>query len=462
MFANMDNDYFRERASDVLDVKKRFLAIICEVKLPDLLLIDKECVIVAHDLTPSETAVLNKKYVKGFATDIGGATSHSAIMAKTLEIPAVVGLKNITELVKDGDKIGIDAKGGLVEILQGDEEVKEWEQKLEEEEKEKAEIEMFKNANSLTRCGTQILVKGNIGHPKDVKKVVENGGRGVGLFRSEFLYMESQNWPSEEEQFNAYREAVEGLDGEELVVRTLDIGGDKHLNYFKFPEEMNPFLGYRAIRLSLDKREIFETQLRAIIRTSKYGKIKIMFPMITTLGEFREAYKFTKEVEEKLVKEGFEVGVYKVGMMVEVPASAVLTEKFARESEFFSIGSNDLIQYTHAVDRMSKEINYLYQPNNPSILNLIKMTTTGGKLHGREVSVCGEMASNPISAILLIGLGVYTLSMNATTIPNIKRVISQVSIEECEDLANKALEMSTEEEVVELVTEFIKKNGIKY
>ncbi|OAL10185.1 phosphoenolpyruvate--protein phosphotransferase [Candidatus Mycoplasma haematobovis] len=450
MFESMNDAYFKERASDVKDLKKRFLSIACKVNLPDLLLIEEECIIIAHDLSPSETAILNKKYIKGFATDIGGATSHSAIMARTLEIPAIVSLKEITSLVKTGDKIALNAKDGVVAYELSTEDERKWERDKEQFEIEKVELEKYKTIECKTKDGISISVKGNIGQPKDLKKVLEYGGKGVGLFRSEFLYMESQDWPTEEEQFEAYKTVLEETKEYDVTIRTLDIGGDKHLNYFTFPKEMNPFLGYRALRLSLNKKEIFVTQLRALLRASSYGNLKIMFPMVTCYEEFLKAKEITKEVEQMLIKEGHIIGKYKLGMMIEIPSAAVLSKVFAQESEFFSIGSNDLIQYTHAVDRMSEEVNYLYQPNNPSILHLIKMSVIGASTKGREVSVCGEMASNVKSAILLIGLGVTSLSMSAVAIPQIKREISKWTLKECQELANKALEMNTEEEVLDL------------
>ncbi|CBY92099.1 phosphoenolpyruvate-protein phosphotransferase of PTS system [Mycoplasma haemofelis str. Langford 1] len=460
MFESMADAYFKERASDIKDLKKRLLSISLRIPLPDLLLIHEECIIIAHDLSPSETAILDKKYIKGFATNIGGATSHSAIMARTLEIPALVSLKNITSQIQNGDLVALDAKEGILESDLSEEDKKAWESRRQNFEKEKVELEKYKTLDCTTKDGVSVSIKGNIGQPKDLKKVIEYGGKGVGLFRSEFLYMESQDWPTEEEQFAAYKEVLEGAKGEEVVIRTLDIGGDKHLNYFQFPKEMNPFLGYRAIRLSLDKEEIFVTQLRALLRASAFGNLKIMFPMITCYEEFLKAKEVTKRVEGELAKEGIKIGKYKLGMMVEVPSAAVLSSVFSKEAEFFSVGSNDLIQYTHAVDRMSEEVNYLYQPNNPSILNLINMTVIGANENNREVSVCGEMASNVSSAILLVGLGVKSLSMSATAIPSIKRAINKLTLKECQEIAQKALKLSTEEEVKEAFKEFVSGKGI--
>lgn len=462
-FEEMDNDYFKERSSDLRDIKKRLLACACGEDLPDLLLISEECIIIANDLSPSETAMLNKKYIKGFATNIGGATSHSAIMARTLEIPAVVSLKQATSSIKNGNLVALDAKEGIVEFNLNDKEQEEWKNKQKNYEKEKQELEKYRNEECKTKDGKHISIKGNIGQPRDLKKVIEYGGKGIGLFRSEFLYMENQDWPTEEEQFIAYKTVLEESMGHEITIRTLDIGGDKHLNYFKFPEEMNPFLGYRALRLSLDKRDIFRTQIRALLRASSFGKLKIMFPMVTTLDEFIEAKKFTKEVEKEIKKEGYKVSEdYKIGMMIEIPSTAILAKSFAKESEFFSIGSNDLIQYTHAVDRMSEEVNYLYQPNNPSILNLIKMSIIGAKTQSREISVCGEMASNSISAILLIGMGIDCLSMSATAIPGIKKTLSQISMSECKMLADTSLNLGTEKEVIDYVKDYLNSKSISF
>lgn len=463
IFEGMEYNYFKERASDIKDLKKRFLACACEIKLPDLLLIQEECIVVSHDLSPSETAMLNKQYIKGFATDIGGVTSHSAIMAKTLEIPAIVSLKEITNFVKEGEMIAIDAKEGTLETNLSPEEVKAWEQKKVSVEESKKELEKFKTGECIMKDGTKIPVRGNIGQPKDLKKVIEYGGKGVGLFRSEFLYMESQNWPTEEEQYQAYSEVLEKSQGETITIRTLDIGGDKHLSYFAFPKEMNPFLGYRALRLSLDKQDIFRTQLRALLRTSVKGKLKIMFPMVATVDEFIKAKQITKEVEAELLAEGKEVSKdYQIGMMVEIPSTAIIAKAFAKEADFFSVGSNDLIQYTHAADRMSEKVNYLYQPNNPSILNLIRLTVEGASNFSREISVCGEMASHVVSAIILVGLGVNTLSMSATSIPNIKRVLSQLTLDECKTIAQKCIDFSIEKEVIDYVKSYLAENNIRY
>ncbi|WP_438600651.1 phosphoenolpyruvate--protein phosphotransferase, partial [Faecalibaculum rodentium] len=368
MFEAMDNDYFRERAADIKDVTFRLKCNLLGLQIPDLTAIDEPAIIVAHDLTPSDTAQLNE-FVKGFATAIGGKTSHSAIMANSLEIPAVVGTKGIMENVKTGDVIGLDAIDGFVYVNPDEVTVEMLNQKSAAFAEEKEALKMMVNAKSITTDGHEVELAGNIGGFKDVEGVLKNGGEGVGLFRTEFLYMDNDHFPTEEEQFEAYKAVLEGMGGRKVVVRTLDIGGDKKLSYYTFPEEMNPFLGYRAIRLCLKEQDIFRTQLRALCRASVYGKLCIMFPMIATIDEFRQAKGIFEDVKAELLAEGVAVADdIQVGMMVEIPAAAVLADEFSKYADFFSIGTNDLIQYSMAADRMSENVSYLYQPYNPSIL----------------------------------------------------------------------------------------------
>ncbi|MCK5946059.1 MAG: phosphoenolpyruvate--protein phosphotransferase, partial [Mycoplasmataceae bacterium] len=367
MFSSMEDEYMKERAADIKDVAKRIINAIAGIKTVNLSAIDEEVIIVAEDLTPSDTAQLNKKYVKGFATNIGGRTSHSAIMARSLEIPAVLGLKNIMDKVEDDDMLAIDGTTGDVIIKPTKAEESELSKRAEELAKHEAQAKTFIGKKSLTKDGHKVELGGNIGSPNDVAGVVKNDGEAVGLFRSEFLYMDAKDWPTEEEQFKSYKEAISGMSGKLVVVRTLDIGGDKTLSYFKFPVEMNPFLGYRAIRLTLDKKDIFRTQLRALFRASAFGKLAIMFPMIATVNEFKEAKKIAMEEKDKLVKEGIKVADdVQIGMMIEIPSAAVMANQFAKYADFFSIGTNDLMQYTMAADRMNEKVSYLYQPLNPA------------------------------------------------------------------------------------------------
>ena len=453
MFESMDNDYFRERAADIKDVSYRLLCNILGLQIPDLTAINEEVIIVAHDLTPSDTASLNKTYTLGFCTAVGGRTSHSAIMARSLEIPAVVGTGNILESCNNGDMMILDAIDGLAIVNPDEEELVAYKAKREAFLAEKEALKVLVHQKSVTVDGHEVELAGNIGGPNDVEGVLNNGGEGVGLFRTEFLYMNSTvDFPTEEEQFEAYKAVLEGMKGKKVVVRTLDIGGDKKLDYFSFPEEMNPFLGYRAIRFCLDRTDVFRTQLRALIRASVYGRLCIMFPMIATIQEFLDAKAIFEEEKAKLVSEGVAVAEkIEVGMMVEIPASAVLADQFAKHADFFSIGTNDLIQYSMAADRMSEKVSYLYQPLNPSILRLVKMTIEGAHKNGKWVGMCGEMAGDAMAAPLLLGLGLDEFSMSATSILRARKIINGLSYEEMKELSAKAVECETEAQVSELV-----------
>ncbi len=451
IFESMDNDYMRERAADVKDVTFRLKCNLMGLMIPNLSLINEDSVVVAYDLTPSDTAQLNT-FAKGFATAIGGRTSHSAIMARSLEIPAVVGCSGILEEAKHGDLIVLDALEGEVILNPDEAAVAKYEAKAKAYAEEKEALKVLKTAKSISTDGHQVELAGNIGGVKDVEGVLENGGEGVGLFRTEFLYMNSDHFPTEDEQVEAYKEVLSSMGGRKVVVRTLDIGGDKKLSYFQFPEEMNPFLGYRAIRLCLDRTDIFRTQLRALIRASVYGKLCIMFPMIATVKEFRDAKAIFHEEKENLIKEGVKVADnIEVGMMVEIPAAAVNADNFAKEADFFSIGTNDLIQYTMAADRMSEHVSYLYQPYNPSILRLVKATIDGAHKEGKWAGMCGEMAGEPYAVPLLLGLGLDEFSMSATSILKARKMVTTLSKADCEKLAEEALSMATAEEVLELV-----------
>ena len=452
MFESMDNEYFRERAADIKDIKKRILAHLLGVKVNDPSTIDEQVVIIAEDLTPSDTAQLDRNFVKGFATNIGGRTSHSAIMARSLEIPAVVGTKTILEDVKDGDMIILDGLEGNVIVNPSAEQIAHYEEVAQAYEAQKAEWAKLKNEKTVSKDGQHVELAANIGTPKDVEGVLANGGEAVGLYRTEFLYMGRDNFPTEEEQFEAYKAVLEAMGDKPVVVRTLDIGGDKELPYLHLPKEMNPFLGYRAIRLCLDDTDLFRTQLRALLRASAYGKLRIMFPMIATLNEFRSAKALLLEEKAKLVAEGVTVSEeIEVGMMVEIPSAAVLADQFAKEVDFFSIGTNDLIQYTMAADRMNEKVSYLYQPYNPSILRLVKMVIDAAHKEGKWTGMCGEMAGDQTAIPLLLGLGLDEFSMSATSILPARSLISKLSKAEMADLAAEALNKSTVEEVIELV-----------
>ncbi|WP_416325492.1 phosphoenolpyruvate--protein phosphotransferase [[Eubacterium] hominis] len=451
MFESMDNDYFRERAADIKDVTYRLKCNLLGLTIPDLSAINEDSIIVAYDLTPSDTAQLNE-FVKGFATSIGGKTSHSAIMANSLEIPAVVGCGDILSAVNHGDTLVLDALDGEVFVNPDEETIKKYEAKAKAYAEEKEALKVLVHAESITKDGHQVELAGNIGGFKDVEGVLKNGGEGVGLFRTEFLYMDNDHFPTEDEQFEAYKAVLEGMGGRRVVVRTLDIGGDKKLSYFEFPEEMNPFLGYRAIRLCLDRTDIFRTQLRALIRASVYGRLCIMFPMIATVKEFRDAKAIFNEEKAKLIEEGVQVADnIEVGMMVEIPAAAVNADNFAKEADFFSIGTNDLIQYSMAADRMSEHVSYLYQPYNPSVLRLIKMTIDGAHKEGKWAGMCGAMAGEPYAVPLLLGMGLDEFSMSATQILKARKMVTSLDKSEAAKLAEEALSLATAEDVLALV-----------
>ncbi|MFA1013928.1 phosphoenolpyruvate--protein phosphotransferase [Dubosiella newyorkensis] len=458
MFEAMDNDYFRERAADIKDVTFRLKCNLLGLQIPDLTAIDEPTIIVAHDLTPSDTAQLNE-WVRGFATAIGGKTSHSAIMANSLEIPAVVGCSGIMEAVSTGDMIGLDALDGEVFVNPDQETIERLEAKAKAYKEEKEALKILVNAKSITTDGHEVELAGNIGGFKDVEGVLNNGGEGVGLFRTEFLYMDNDHFPTEEEQFEAYKQVLEGMKGKKVVVRTLDIGGDKKLSYYTFPEEMNPFLGYRAIRLCLKEQDIFKTQLRALCRASVYGKLCIMFPMIATIDEFRQAKAIFEQCKEDLIAEGVAVSDdIQVGMMVEIPAAAVLADEFSKYADFFSIGTNDLIQYSMAADRMSENVAYLYQPYNPSILRLINMTIKGAHKNGKWVGMCGAMAGEPYAVPILLGLGLDEFSMSATQILKARKVVTSLSYEEMQKLAEHCLNLDSAAEVLDYVKSAVDKD----
>jgi len=452
MFEQMDNEYMKERAADIRDVTKRVLARLMGVQLPNPSMIAEEVIIVGEDLTPSDTAQLNRQFVKGFTTDIGGRTSHSAIMARSMEIPAVVGTRSATGEIQNGDLVIVDGLKGEVHINPTPELVKAYEQVKADYEAQKAEWAKLVNEKTMTADGHEVELGANIGTPKDLKGALENGAEAVGLYRTEFLYMGRDQMPTEEEQYEAYKAVLEGMEGRPVVVRTLDIGGDKELPYLNLPKEMNPFLGYRAIRLCLDQKEIFRTQLRALLRASSYGNLKIMFPMIATLNEFREAKGILEEEKAKLASEGVTVSdKIEVGIMVEIPSTAVLADQFAKEVDFFSIGTNDMIQYTMAADRMNERVSYLYQPYNPSILRLVKMVIDAAHAEGKWAGMCGEMAGDVTAIPLLVGLGLDEFSMSATSILRARSLMKKLKKSEMEKLAASALSMGTVEEVMEAV-----------
>ncbi|MDD9148360.1 phosphoenolpyruvate--protein phosphotransferase [Sporolactobacillus sp. CQH2019] len=447
-----DNEYMRERAADVRDVSKRILAHLLGVSFTSPASITEEAVIIAEDLTPSDTAQLNRKYVKGFATNVGGRTSHSAIMSRSMEIPAVVGTKTVLEKAEEDQLVIVDGLNGEVILDPSEEEIKEYRAKQAAFKEQQEEWKKLVNEPTKTKDDVRVLLGANIGNPGDVTGVANNGGEAIGLYRTEFLYMGRDSLPSEDEQFEAYKEVLEKMEGKPVVIRTLDIGGDKKLKYLPLPKEMNPFLGFRAIRLCLERQDIFRTQLRALLRASVFGKLQIMFPMIATVNELREAKKILFEEKDKLVAAGTRVSDdIEVGMMMEIPASAVLADRFAKEADFFSIGTNDLIQYTMAADRMNEHVSYLYQPLNPAILRLVSRVIDAAHKEGHWAGMCGEMAGDATAIPVLLALGLDEFSMSATSILPARTQLLKLSKEEVAKHKEAILNLDTAADVLDYV-----------
>lgn len=449
IFESMDNEYMRERAADIKDVTNRVLRHILGIKVVDLSALSEEVILIAHDLTPSDTATMNKKMVLGFLTNIGGRTSHTAIMARTLEIAAVVGLSDVTENVKDGDFIVFNGETGQVIVNPDEKVINEYRDLKAKFDEEKEALKQLIGKTSITLDGRHVELAGNIGSPNDLEGLIKNDAEGVGLYRTEFLYMDKEDdFPSEEEQYEAYKAVLEGMNGKPIVIRTLDIGGDKELKYFKMDEEMNPFLGYRAIRLCLDRTDIFKTQLRALYRSSVHGKLRIMFPMISSLEELLKSKEIIKEVLAEMDAEGMEYSKdVEVGMMIEIPSAAVISDILAKHVDFFSIGTNDLIQYTCAVDRMNQKISYLYNQFNPAVLRLIKMVIDNAHKEGKWVGMCGEAAGDQRMIPILLGMGLDEFSMSPISILPARKFITSVKYEDMKKFANEVLTMGTAEEI---------------
>lgn len=452
IFEMMDDDYFKARAADIQDVGTRVLNNVAGIENVDISSLDEDVIIIAEDLAPSDTAQMDKNHVKGFATDIGSRTSHTAIMARSLEIPAALGLGNITSTVKNGEPLILDGQAGIVILNPTEEELAEYQEKKTAYESYVQELATLKEQPGETLDGHRVELVGNIGSPNDVEGVLRNGGEGVGLYRTEFLYMDSDTMPDEETQRIAYEKVLESFEGN-VIIRTLDIGGDKKLPYLPLEEELNPFLGLRAIRLCLKETDMFKTQLRAILRASVKGNAHIMFPMISGVTEVILAKSVLKEVMTELDAEGIDYDRdIKVGIMVEIPSAAVTADIIAPEVDFFSIGTNDLCQYTLAVDRMNQQVSYLYDPLHPAILRLIKNVIDASHAHADIFTgMCGEMAGDPLAVPILLGLGLDEFSMSASSIPLAKKIIRSMRFEEAQKLAEEALHLATGEEVKELV-----------
>ncbi|TJY42251.1 phosphoenolpyruvate--protein phosphotransferase [Cohnella pontilimi] len=454
MLQQMDDELLRERAVDIKDVSGRVMRHLRGVESSDLSAMPDECVLIAEDLTPSDTAQLDLGKVRGFVTEIGSRTSHSAIMARSLDVPAIVGAGAGLRGVATGTPVVMDAVEGILLVEPTDEELALYAERKAAYDQRKAELALWVGRPSASSDGHRVELAANIGKLEDVQKALDNGAEGIGLFRTEFLYMGRNELPTEEEQFNSYKYVLEKMNGKPVVIRTLDIGGDKELPYLDLPREANPFLGQRALRLCLDRPDLFRTQLRALLRASRYGNLKIMFPMIAVLSELREAKRILDEEKQKLMAEGVEVSnSIEVGMMIEVPAAAVSADLFAKEVDFFSIGTNDLIQYTMAADRMNETVSYLYQPTNPAILRLIRMVIQAGRREGKWVGMCGEMAGDHTAIPILLGLGLHEFSMSAGSILPARELIGRLSYDEWTRLSEQVMELPDQESIQQFVTQ---------
>ena len=457
MLANLEDAYFKERAGDLRDIGKRWLYGVMNVQVVDLSKLEPETIIVARELNPSDTAQINLENVLAFVTEIGGKTAHSSIMARSLELPAVVGVGTVLENLEDNQILIVDALNGEVIVNPDEETLKIYREKRENFLKEKEELKALKDKEAVSKDGTKVDVWGNIGSPNDLKGIISNGGFGIGLYRTEFLFMEKDSFPTEDEQFEAYKIVAEGLKGYPVTIRTMDIGGDKSLPYMELPQEENPFLGWRAIRVCLDRQEILKTQFRALLRASKYGQIKIMLPMIMDIEEVRKAKAIFENCKKELREEGIEFDEkIMLGIMVETPAVAFRAKHFAKECDFFSIGTNDLTQYTLAVDRGNERISNLYDTYNPAVLQAIKMLIDGAHEGGIKISMCGEFAGDENAVAILFGMGLDSFSMSGISIPRVKRILMKLDKKECEKLVERILELSTASEIKNEVKEFMK------
>ncbi|CNT67973.1 phosphoenolpyruvate-protein phosphotransferase [Salmonella enterica subsp. enterica serovar Bovismorbificans] len=457
----LDDEYLKERAADVRDIGKRLLRNILGLAIIDLSAIQEEVILVAADLTPSETAQLNLQKVLGFITDAGGRTSHTSIMARSLELPAIVGTGSVTAQVKNGDYLILDAVNNQVYVNPTNDVIEQLRAVQEQVATEKAELAKLKDLPAITLDGHQVEVCANIGTVRDVEGAERNGAEGVGLYRTEFLFMDRDALPTEEEQFAAYKAVAEACGSQAVIVRTMDIGGDKELPYMNFPKEENPFLGWRAVRIAMDRKEILRDQVRAILRASAFGKLRIMFPMIISVEEVRALRKEIEIYKQELRDEGkaFDESI-EIGVMVETPAAATIARHLAKEVDFFSIGTNDLTQYTLAVDRGNDMISHLSQPMSPSVLNLIKQVIDASHAEGKWTGMCGELAGDERATLLLLGMGLDEFSMSAISIPRIKKIIRNTNFEDAKVLAEQALAQPTTDELMTLVNKFIEEKTI--
>lgn len=452
MFAQIPDELLQQRATDFRDIKTRMVKLLLGIEDVDISQVPANTVLVARDLTPSMTAGINPDNIAGILTEVGGRTSHSAILARAMEIPAVLSIENICSDVKNGDVVAIDGTSGIAIVNPDEDTVKEYEQKLEEYKKEKALLAEYAGKPSATKDGTKVELVCNIGKPEDAKKAVECDGEGIGLFRTEFLFMDRDSIPTEEEQFEAYKSVAETMKGKPVIIRTLDIGGDKAIPYLGLEEEENPFLGFRAIRFCLQRTDIYKTQLRALVRASAFGKIKIMVPLVTCVEELRQVKAMVADIMKDLDKEGIDYNKnLEIGVMMETSAACVIADLLAKEAAFFSIGTNDLTGYTMAVDRGNAKVAYLYSTYQPAVLRAIKRIIECGKKEGIMVGMCGEAAADPKLIPLLLAFGLDEFSVSATSVLKTRKTISTQDVEECKALADKVMQCTTEEEVLEIL-----------
>ncbi|MDD2212610.1 MAG: phosphoenolpyruvate--protein phosphotransferase [Clostridia bacterium] len=452
MFQNIEDEYLRERAADIKDIGDRLVKNILHIPMQSLANLSAEVIVIAKDLTPSDTAQMDKDFVRAFATEMGGRTSHTAIMARSLEIPAVVGTVDLLSKTHNGDCVIVDGNNGFVYLNPDEQTLQHYVQLREEDQAYLQELKQLKDLPAETKDkARKVELAANIGTPKDCAGALNNGAEGIGLYRTEFLYMDRSELPTEEEQFEAYKAVAEAMAPRSVIIRTLDIGGDKKLPYLEMPEELNPFLGWRAIRMCLDRQDILQTQLRAIMRASAYGKLRIMYPMISNATEIRKANALLQQVKDNLEQQGIPYDrELEVGIMVEIPAAAVIADLLAKEVDFFSIGTNDLIQYTIAVDRMNEHISHLYEPLHPAVLRLIKNVIDASHRAGKWTGMCGEMAGDVTATPILLGLGLDEFSMSAASIPRVKKIIRSLTYQKARDIAQKALKAENAEEIREL------------
>ncbi|MDQ0270677.1 phosphoenolpyruvate--protein phosphotransferase [Cytobacillus purgationiresistens] len=458
MLESVDNIYLRERAADIRDITNRIQSHLLGIPIHNPSMIAEEVIIISDDLTPSHTAQLNSQLVKGFVTNIGGKTSHSAILARSMNIPAVVGAKTAFQDIENGDCIILDGNKGLVHINPTPEVIAEYEKLQQLEKQNQSNLDWLIQEKTVSGDGHAFSVVGNIGSVDEAREVIRKGGEGIGLFRTEFLFMEKKRLPLEDEQFEAYKTVLQAMEGKPVIVRTIDIGGDKELPYLHLSKEMNPFLGFRGIRFCLGEQTILRTQLRALLRASAFGNLKIMFPMVAVIEEFRQGKAMFEEEKRKLVEEGITVGNIELGMMVEIPSTALMVESFAKEADFFSIGTNDLIQYTLAADRMNEQVSYLYQPYHPAILRLIKRVIDYAHQEGKWVSICGDMAENKVAIPLLVGMGLDEFSVHSSSIINTRAHIRDLRMQDIQHMIDKVLNLPNAAEVEQVLENFLNKS----